>query len=58
VEILCEETRQGGTVEMSTESSLAQTPVLGSDKMGLYRSGGDERGVRGGSYTRQVRWFQ
>jgi len=58
VEILCEEARPGDPVEMSAKSSFAQTPVLGSDKMGLYRSGGDERGVRGGSYTRQVWWFQ
>jgi hypothetical protein len=43
---------------MSTEPSPAQTPGLGSDQMGLYRSDGDERGVRGGGYARHLRRLQ
>jgi len=43
---------------MSTEPALAQTPGLGSDQMGLYRSDGDKRGVCGRGHTRQLRWLQ
>jgi len=43
---------------MSTEPTLAHTPGLGRDQMGLYRSDGDERGVRGGGHTRQLRRLQ
>lgn len=39
---------------MSTEPALVQTPGLGSDQMGLFRSDGDERGVRGRGHTRQL----
>ena len=58
VEILREGTRQGGPVEMSTKSPLAQALSLGSDQMGLYRFDGDERCVRNGGHTRQLRWIQ
>jgi len=43
---------------MSTEPALAQTPCLGPDQMGLYRSDGDERCVRGCGHTRQLRRLQ
>lgn len=45
-------------MEMSTEPTLAHTSGLGPDQMGLYRSDGDQRGVRGGGYTRQLWWLQ
>jgi len=44
-------------MEMSTEPTLAHTSGLGPDQMGLYRFDGDQRGVRGGSYTRQLWWL-
>jgi len=43
---------------MSTQPAFAQTPGLGSDQMGLYRSDGDERCVRGCGHTRQLRRLQ
>jgi hypothetical protein len=58
VEVLHQGSRQGSRVEVPAETPSAPTPGVGPDQMGLHRTNGDERGVRGDGHARHLRWLQ
>lgn len=58
VEVLCKGTRQGSRMEVSTDASPAPTPVVGPNKMGLYRFNTDQHCVSGSGHIYPLRRLQ